>query len=345
MKKENIHDNKIIDILKIFFSICVVAIHTGIFSDRTSLTQYFIFQSVFRLAVPFFFVCSGYFIGLKLFNKKDKSDKTIVIKKQISRLKYPLFFWLIIGIPIQIYFLKDNSSIYIILKLVQKSLFYPWNAFWYVLALIVALVIILQFYKKNKLELCFKIACFLYCFSLICNNYYFAIENTFIKFFVDKYMYIFISARNGLFVGLFFVTAGVLLAKKSLSCQFQKKKNIIILIVVYLLFLLEIFFIKDKKYLDDSSLFIMILPVIVEIIICSNFVKLKFDTKKLRNYSTGLYFTHSTIRDIIKILFLTLCGREITSSITLFSLTLFISFLLVTVLFKINNEKIDKIIK
>jgi len=345
MKKENIIDNKIIDILKLFFSICVVAIHTGIFDDRNSLTQYFIFQSIFRLAVPFFFVCSGYFIGLKLFDKKEKLEGKIIIKKQLSRLKYPLIFWMIIGLPIQIYFLRDNSLVYIALKLTQKILFYPWNAFWYVLALIVALFIILQFYKKNKLELCFKISCFLYCFALICNNYYFVIENTFIQSFVDKYMYIFISARNGLFVGLFFVTAGILLAKKSLSHIFDKKKNILMLIVFYSLFLLEIFFIRNKSYLDDSSLFLLILPVVIEIIICSSFINLKIDTKKIRNYSTGLYFVHATIRDIIKILFETFYGIEINSSITLFLLTLVISFILVTILFKINNEKINKIIK
>ena len=64
--------DNLIDILKFVASIFIVGIHTGICSDSTSVAWQF--DSLLRLAVPFFIMCSGYYLGEKCEIHKRKIE-------------------------------------------------------------------------------------------------------------------------------------------------------------------------------------------------------------------------------------------------------------------------------
>lgn len=67
--------NPAIDAAKLIAALLVIGIHTAIFSDLNG-TVYFVFvQIICRTAVPFFAVCTGYFIGIKL-SFQNKLEKT-----------------------------------------------------------------------------------------------------------------------------------------------------------------------------------------------------------------------------------------------------------------------------
>lgn len=55
-----------VDLCKFIACICIVCIHTAAFSDFVSGGYYYISSCIFRIAVPFFFVTSGFFYGKKL---------------------------------------------------------------------------------------------------------------------------------------------------------------------------------------------------------------------------------------------------------------------------------------
>lgn len=63
--------NCLLDIFKLLLSFFVVFIHTGLLSYVSY--GIFIKDIVFRLAVPFFFVCSGYY-----FSKNESKSKNIL---------------------------------------------------------------------------------------------------------------------------------------------------------------------------------------------------------------------------------------------------------------------------
>ena len=72
-----------VDIMKFILSIMVVCIHTGV----TSLMPAEIgklFNSIFNLAVPIFFVYSGYFFSCE--DKLIKKDKLVKYSKHIVKL-------------------------------------------------------------------------------------------------------------------------------------------------------------------------------------------------------------------------------------------------------------------
>ena len=151
-------------------------------------------------------------------------------------------------------------------------------------------------------------------------------------------MKIFISGRNGVFVGVFYIALGVILSKihkenKLLSI----KENIVGLILTYFVFIVEIYIINHKPILDDSSLFIS-LPIFIFLLV-SFLIQLKNnkDYKKLRDYSIGFYLMHYPIINTIRIFVPGLNGYKC------FLLVLLLATILCKIIFKTNNAFLKKI--
>lgn len=68
--------NAAIDLAKYIASIFIIGIHTGFFSDINQ-TLAFVFQNIiFRTAVPFFAVCTGFFLLPRLCDTKKRNRST-----------------------------------------------------------------------------------------------------------------------------------------------------------------------------------------------------------------------------------------------------------------------------
>lgn len=282
-KPDNFH---LIDLFKFFFALCIIGIHTYLFSNINGDLDWYGVHLLFRLAVPFFFVVSGFFVGLKLL----QSDSTLlIVRKTVNRLFLPFIFWLAISLPLQ--FINYNF-----IEIIRRMVFYPWGALWYVLALIIALLALSPFYVKKKYGLPVIIGFILYLFALLSNSYYFLIENTAIGKFVDWYIEHFISSRNGLFVGFFFVSLGVYLSKLYLENKLIGNKHSIVFLISIITLFLETAYIRDKHYLDDNSLFISLPFVVASLLMfLIKFKSDRYDFKELRYLSVGIYFIHRPI--------------------------------------------------
>lgn len=327
----------VIDILKLFFAIGVLAIHAKVFDSNDTFT-WTLLHAVFRLAVPFFFVASGYFFYLSY---KKNSNLKETTKKYIKRLMIPLIFWLTLNLPVVIYnYLQTGDSVSkIIKKLMRDLIFYPWGAMWYVLALIIAIIIISPFFKKNKLKLIVLIGFFLYLFALVCNTYYFIIAGTQLQKVIDSMLLIIKSARNGLFEGVYFVSVGMYIAKLSESKLISNTKNNIVFIISYMLLIVEILLTKNLQHRDDHSLFITYAILIPSIFIFLTQFNLNIDSKRIRSFSTGIYFSHRFVLGIITIMI------KPYNSILAFLLSLTIIVLVLGILYKVNNRYINYVIK
>ena len=51
-----------IDIAKFFFSICIVVLHSDVYRGLPGMFPSLVEKLILRLAVPFFFIVSGYFL-------------------------------------------------------------------------------------------------------------------------------------------------------------------------------------------------------------------------------------------------------------------------------------------
>lgn len=148
-----------------------------------------------------------------------------------------------------------------------------------------------------------------YAFALVCNNYYFIVENTCLKPIVDWYMHIFISARNGIFVGFIFICIGIYMGIKCDELLTNANCLNFQLMAALGLLIIEIFVLKDKTYIDDGALYIS--HLVVAPLLLAFLLQLKLEinsriSRLLRNWSSGVYFLHRLIMQIVE-----LCERII----------------------------------
>ncbi len=290
-----------VDVFKFFFALCIVALHTEALAFLPYTANYMITRIVFRVAVPYFFVSSGFFLGKKLLNTTEEQYSS-VIRTYCLRLLTPLVFFELISLAYYglTYLRSGKDPVSTIIALVQSVLFYPFGALWFVQACIVGALLLYPFLKKGKLNLALIMGVVLYFFALIANNYSFIITDTPLAKIVNTYLEHCISARNGLFVGFIFIAIGILCSK--IHNTVCKRKHIakIFSLMFFLVYIAEILLVYffNKKPSDDGSLYISYLLFIPALFITTLQFNISIPTKLsvlLRNLSTGVYFLHRPI--------------------------------------------------
>lgn len=170
--------NSAIDISKFFFCLCIIALHAKLFSAFSEMVDYYVTQSVLRLAVPFFFVTSGYFLGMKLV-KSDIGQYKELVLNYCKRLLLPLLFFDAVNLVERgVYnYVQGETLFYIVLKSIKSIIFYPPGAMWFLQACIIGALLLLPFLKSKKLNFALVFGAVLYMFALLCNNYFFLFES------------------------------------------------------------------------------------------------------------------------------------------------------------------------
>lgn len=141
-----------LDVMKMFMAFLVVGIHAGTMTNTHYPTALEILLST---AVPFFFICSGFFLQNKIIrtNKEELSIKTYFLKT----LKLFLL-WHLAWLPIDIWFLWknghtliENICLFFRLLLLTGETIFSWPL-WYLHGLLIAISIIFIL-RKFKLTL------------------------------------------------------------------------------------------------------------------------------------------------------------------------------------------------
>ena len=331
-----------VDVFKFFFAICIVALHTSAFDFLPETTYYFVVRLVFRCAVPYFFVASGFFLGKKLFSAQ-KEDYADIIRSYCTRLLRPLVFFEIISL---VYNAIRYACLGVTLKnnlflLAQSVVFYPFGALWYVQACIVGALLLYPFLKKDKLCLAIIIGVFLYGFALLANNYSFLLADTPFEQIVKTYLNYCVSARNGVFTGFISIALGVFCSKIYANLQSKAKLGIVFGLSC-LCYITEVICIRlfNNAPLDDSSLYIthlILIPVLFLITLHIRFPVSQKLSVSLRNLSTGVYFLHRPI--------LYLVGSFITIRWLSFLVVLCFAIALCLTVYKTKAKPFDTLLK
>jgi len=308
-------DYYLIDYAKLFFAFCIVAIHTNLLANFNQNVSFWVTQLVFRVGVPFFFISSGFFLGQKLNNVDyDYQESKKIIFSYCKRLGVLLVVFEPVSVLFSAY-TKINlgmRSFSIVIELLQEILFYPKGALWFIQACMVGALLFLFFLKKKtKIMSIFFVSAVMYCSALFCNSYSFLIEkNIVLSHFVDLYMDVFLSTRNGFFCGLFYLMLGILCVK--LLKRMTKRQSLFFVCCFFSLYATELFFLKANggyPSRDDFSLFIF-LPCFAFFLVLLLLQFNRYSEKGsvyVRNLSTGVYLLHSPInffvsRIVLKIL-------------------------------------------
>lgn len=150
MEKKNYYS---IDILKFFCMICVVALHTNPIHDISNTLIISVYYSIVKMAVPCFFLSSGFLIANRL-KTNQKYLKTYFLRKINLYI-----FWNIVYLPLTLYHMLMNGisikrGILIFIRgffLIGQQ-YNSWQL-WYLLSTIYSIGIILLIQKYTKLNL------------------------------------------------------------------------------------------------------------------------------------------------------------------------------------------------
>lgn len=287
-----------VNLFRFLMAICVISIHTNPLANVNNIYLIRLNESIVRLAVPFFFLVTGFFIGKKMhdINKYSKIDNNIIKKSKNKNLKY-FFIFTLIYLPITFYYYFNSeysvlSNIYNFFQgLFLTGEHYNSWILWYLLSIIYGLLLIEILNKKNyNIKKIIIIGLILYLFSYMINIIVdIDTDINIVKILKKIISYTVVSGR--IFTSVSYLSIGMYISKD--ENKFRNKKNINILLFILLLFLNiltpDIF----------NEFFILPSAVIIFIIIINVNLKDNKIYEILKFFSEKMYFWHLYIYTLI----------------------------------------------
>ena len=336
------------DLAKFVCAILVVMIHIEPFGVQKtnnifSNINFFLQDGLCRIAVPLFFIFSGFFLYRKTTFNKFSFEPS---KKYLIHIFRLYLIWSLIYLPLQISEILGHSSgiLYGIAEYIKKFIFIgSYNHLWYLNALLWSVTIISFLLSKKwspKKILC--VSAVFYIFGVLGDAYYGVISPFFDVPFVGKilslYFQIFYTTRNGLFFGFFFVSLGMILSNKDILLS--KNKNLFLLIVSILMLLVEVFLLNKLNMAKDYNVCLFIIPASLYIFLYLKTIKLK-DSKKyifFRMLSSIIFYSHMWILKLA-ITFSYFIGIGLRNTPLLFLIVLLVTILIAIIIIKLSAKK------
>jgi len=283
-----------LDIAKFICSVLVVSIHVPPF--YVGYTRV-IFSWISNLCVPFFFVASSWLL-FRSANLDDMPTISKKIKGTISRLLIMYLIWTALYSPLMIRELINTDQPLNKFYLLFRNLLFAGShaQLWYLIASVWGLFIILILLRLGlKPRSIALIALPFFIFGLFCSSYFNLFLNA--NGIFAKYLFLFNSVRNGLFMGFPLMSLGLLLTTN--KKEIKKTTYFIALIAIFVVYMLENAMIKFFDF-DYGTNLLVSMPILITVIFYG-VIHLKINLSKevsliLRNLSILIYLSHMYLK-------------------------------------------------
>lgn len=318
--------NAKIDLSRLFFAICVIAIHTHPFQDVSDITFYIFTETIPRVAVPFFFCVMGYYFIDRL--KKGKSAKAYFKGMLITYSVWSLIFAIINMI---IYLSEKMPFNEILITLVKGYFFYGTNEhLWFFPAAFISMFVIYVFYKLKIHNLLIPIGLVVYAVTVISTAY----SNVILPS-LGNLDY---NTLRTLGVALPFMSIGILLNNLN-SKKINKLASISLIIIFAVIYFAEkfAFYYNDfgRNSVNVFSLYFLVLFV-VKFLLDNPESRLDKYLNITRRMSGLIYYFHPVVMAIVN--FITNLFIKSEHQTLVFLLTTFLSILITKYICKYNNK-------
>lgn len=275
-----------IDIMKFLMAFCVVCIHIGtLYQYSYSKVVLFTIHS----AVPFFFVTSGFFLWEKFRASNFASSILIDYTKKVL-IMYT--FWIVVYLPLSIGIIIHGPDQLVLLKraILVGEIPFSWPL-WYLHALVVSVFIIWCFVKwRAHLSVIWLIGLGLMALGFAINKADVNLLSPPLQAAIEWYNDVFMTTRNGIFLGLGYVTTGMIISKYQIYIK-SKVYNMLLGVVLFAAAIMC--FIIDVNYwtlLSGTAIFI----------VCKNISLPQAPIyRTFRSLSTIIYLSHMLILAVL----------------------------------------------
>lgn len=295
--------NAIFDYTKFIMAIMVLAIHSALLPE--------LLYPWLRLAVPLFFIISSYFFFKKYRRAESGAERGKVIKKFLIRNLQLYSFWFIVLLIPTIGIRKWFShGIFTGILLFLRDLFFSstFVASWYIMASVIAILIIVFLSRKLPNWLLLGISFVIYLFCCAFSGYEFFFRNLLsLSNMMDGYIKVMTEPQMSFSVALFWVVIGKCFADGTFDSIFSNmSKKITIAVISAALLLGEWLMIRhfSGKMNYDCLIALAFLAPALFAIIKDFTLPVGKPSIFLRNASTIIYASHGTVTAVIdKVIF------------------------------------------
>lgn len=279
------------DWMRVVMAFLVIANHTSPLSQFNETADFLLTRVVARIAVPFFFMMTGYF-ALK---EKDEDEKTR--RKRINTwLKKNIQLYCaatLIYLPVKLYALQGTWSLKGILKAVLFNGTY--YHLWYFPAVILGVILHEQL-RKLKPSYSFALCLFAYLFALGGDSYYGFISKCGFQEAYEAYFFLFDTTRNGFLFAPIFLYLG-----KHMKLQFKKNSALAGFVMSLGMMSLEAILLRNLGEMRNDVMYLFLIPTSIFLFQYILTINKKSD-KKIRDLSMLIYLFHPMMILVVRML-------------------------------------------
>lgn len=336
MKKQNIGINN----FRVIAAIMVVAIHCYPFRSFFPLADMVFTLTLFRIAVPFFFMVSGFYILGQYEERKNYATRQKVINFIKKQLKvYALVS--VLYLPLSLY--TKTISLSMPLKNILQGIFFESFMYhlWYFPALILGTSIVAFLLQIIDIKWVLAITGLLYIIGLGGDSWSGVFGN--IEMLKPLYKYIFIvfgGTRNGIFFAPLYLSVGTFLYHRKDRFGEHKKSRWFVLIISLVCLLVEGYVLQTFFAPNHTSMYLFLPLVMLSLFPIIYRWHPKHKIANADYLSFGIYVLHPYSIAIIH--FAAKKIQILNNSLLFFIVVLFITTSIVLVVSWLKHKKISK---
>ena len=315
-----------LDLTKLIMAICVIMIHVSLFQDINQTLYLLTCMGICRIAVPFFFVLTGYFYDIN--QKLGKNLK-----------HYGILFGQFLFLE-GIIFLPQTINDY------QRGVFFRYffryftsgfsGALWYLTASMLGFIVLHLFISHSHYFISFFIGLCLWFIGLSMDSYagFFQFQ-PFISL-AQMHMNIFNLPQAGLLTSLVYMNMGAIIHHYQIDCRYKK----IFLVLAVICLELEAYFLNSCAIAYDGNIYISLLfcgPLLFLVVKESKLIRNRNLAKKCGHYSMYFYLLHPSLKHLLTAFSLPTLLR--------FFIVLFFTYVCSRMLMSLNFYKQNGVIK
>lgn len=291
-----------LDLFKLIMALFVVAIHSGFLSDVNGQASFIIIQVFSRMAVPFFFIASGFFFSKGL--EKRAGAEPEYLRSYAVKLLGLFAFWSAVMLPFwTMNTLRWKGVTPEAFLFLGRTLVFDPGVFWYLEALIVSALFAYPFMRRGREGLLLAFASLFYVFGVFGDSYYGLVKDLpFVGAFYKAYFSVFVHVRKGLPFGLLFFAIGHLFARREARLP-EKPVPLACLLAFFLcLRYVELRLVNDNGLALDNSVSLMVVPPAVLLFLLARSIVPACSegrARAFRSMSSAIFFSHQAALELI----------------------------------------------